>query len=286
MQSLRCYSLPAHVVYQRVQHVVIVFEGLVNFSQRAFVVRSIFSLICYLCACRTPRISPSLTVLAEQTAGGRRGRVAAATDEPPPPPTGPRSHRSATHRTNGTPAHFPPPDKHTNASGQQWKRYTDSPGVGSPPPPPPAPSSPTSSRRDRERRSSPHGSSGSSGVNNTPTSNGGAAVSSTKDKKVRGVPQSFGYVKRGSTSTSTSTTTSTNGHHAVTNGTNGVGVGVGVGTPPTISNGNGKTAQVSAVPRTKVKVSGGTQTCSSDLQPHSKLNFVYFNKVNFILNLT
>lgn len=33
----------------------------------------------------------------------------------------------------------------------------------------------------------------------------------------------------------------------------------------------GKTAQISAVPRTKVKVSGGTQTCSSDLQqPHSE----------------
>lgn len=35
----------------------------------------------------------------------------------------------------------------------------------------------------------------------------------------------------------------------------------------------GKTAQVSAVPRTKLKVSGGTQTCSSDLQQgHSKLS--------------
>lgn len=38
-----------------------------------------------------------------------------------------------------------------------------------------------------------------------------------------------------------------------------------------IQNSSGKTAQVSAVPRTKVKVSGGTQTCSSDLQQsHSK----------------
>lgn len=48
----------------------------------------------------------------------------------------------------------------------------------------------------------------------------------------RAATQSFGYVKRSSTG-------------ATTNGT-----------------------QVSAVPRTKVKVSGGTQTCSSDLQPH------------------
>lgn len=38
---------------------------------------------------------------------------------------------------------------------------------------------------------------------------------------------------------------------------------------------SGKTAAVSAVPRTtKVKVSGGTQTCSSDLQQsHSKCIF-------------
>lgn len=32
----------------------------------------------------------------------------------------------------------------------------------------------------------------------------------------------------------------------------------------------GRTAQVSAVPRTKVKVSGGTQTCTQDLQIHSE----------------
>lgn len=40
---------------------------------------------------------------------------------------------------------------------------------------------------------------------------------------------------------------------------------------------NNKTAQISAVPRTKVKVSGGTQTCSSDLQPHSKFLFSFFH---------
>nr|CAD7452239.1 unnamed protein product [Timema tahoe] len=52
--------------------------------------------------------------------------------------------------------------------------------------------------------------------------------------KVRGVPQSFGYVKRP---------------------TNGCGS----------SKNELRTAQVSAVPRTKLKVSGGTQTCTADL---------------------
>ncbi|KAJ9581339.1 hypothetical protein L9F63_023483, partial [Diploptera punctata] len=56
-----------------------------------------------------------------------------------------------------------------------------------------------------------------------------------KQSKVRGVPQSFGYVKRS------------------TNGCTG-------------NKSELRTAQVSAVPRTKLKVSGGTQTCTSDLQ--------------------
>lgn len=54
--------------------------------------------------------------------------------------------------------------------------------------------------------------------------------------KVKGVPTSFGYVKRSTNGTSPSTKT------------------------------EARTAQVSAVPRTKVKVSGGTQT-TSDLTP-------------------
>lgn len=108
-------------------------------------------------------------MLTEQTT--RRGRA----EEPPPPP-GPRAN-SRSSRNGGVP---------------QWKRYTDSPGVGSPPPPPPpapAPPSPTNARR--ERRGSPHG-------------------SKEKSNKVRGVPQSFGYVKRG-TNTNGTTTTTTNG---------------------------------------------------------------------------
>jgi hypothetical protein len=161
----------------------------------------------------TPRISPGLTVLTEQSS--RRGRA----EEPPPPPAPRVNSRSS---RNGVALQ--------DTKHGQWKRYTDSPGVGSPPPPAPAPSSPTSSRR--ERRSSPHG---------------GKEKGSSK---VRGVPQSFGYVKRSS---------------SATNGTNGTPNG----TAPQVQvlqSQSGKTASVSAVPRTKVKVSGGTQTCSSDLQ--------------------
>lgn len=107
-------------------------------------------------------------MLTEQAS--RRGRV----EEPPPPPAPRVTSRSS---RNGVALQ--------DTKHGQWKRYTDSPGVGSPPPPAPAPSSPTSSRR--ERRSSPHG-------------------GKEKSSKVRGVPQSFGYVKR-----SSSTTNGTNG---------------------------------------------------------------------------
>lgn len=93
----------------------------------------------------------------------------------------------------------------------------------------------------------------------------GQKVSSgTGSGKVRGVPQSFGYVKRHSAGTSPS--------------------------PNGVQNGgkdSARTAQVSAVPRTKVrckrppvsqasiissfqvKVSGGTQTCTTELQANS-----------------
>lgn len=114
-------------------------------------------------------------MLTEQAT--RRGR----TDEPPPPP-GPRPTSRLSR--NGVP-------QFQDTKHGQWKRYTDSPGVGSPPPPPPpapAPSSPTSGRR--ERRGSPHG-------------------SKEKSSKVRGVPQSFGYVKRSTTTNGTSTTNGT-----------------------------------------------------------------------------
>ncbi|XP_022909425.1 protein sickie isoform X3 [Onthophagus taurus] len=171
------------------------------------------------------RINHGLAVLTEQ--GTRRGRLEEPQQPPPTPPgVGPRSSGSSRSSRN------------QNGQCGQWKRYTDSPGVGSPPPPPPpAPSSPGSSRR--ERKSSPHG--------------------ANKDKnssKVRGVPQSFAYVKRSGSSNGTA------------NGTTQTGSGLQQ---------SGKTAQVSAVPRTKVKVSGGTQTCSSDLQPHKNPQFKSFS---------
>ncbi|KAF5274425.1 hypothetical protein FQR65_LT04341 [Abscondita terminalis] len=169
----------------------------------------------------TPRVPGSLTVLTEQSS--RRGRV----EEPPPPPAPRVSSRSSRNATQVQ-----------DAKHGQWKRYTDSPGVGSPPPPPaPAPSSPTSGRR--ERRSSPHG-------------------SKEKSSKVRGVPQSFGYIKRNSNSNGTNGTCTVNGTSSPISG---------------VQNSSGKTAQVSAVPRTKVKVSGGTQTCSSDLQQPPKTQY-------------
>lgn len=92
------------------------------------------------------------------------------------------------------------------------------PAPNHPPPPAPAPPSPPG-----------HGSQGAAGP-------GSAGASGGKGGKVRGVPPSFGYVKR-----------PTSGG----------------------SKGEARTAQVSAVPRTKLKVSGGTQTCTSDYKSYS-----------------
>ncbi|KAL1505332.1 hypothetical protein ABEB36_004923 [Hypothenemus hampei] len=167
-----------------------------------------------------------LTVLTEQTA--KRGGPSTR-DSPPPPAESRGTTSSKSQQRNLQNAE----SKHAISNGHHWKRYGDSPGVGSPPPP--APGSPTSSRR--ERRSSPHG-------------KDSAKANSSSGKSVRGVPQSFGYVKRNGTSS--------NGN-GTTNGTASAG-----------QNHNGKTASVSVVPRTKVKVSGGTQTCSSDLQQSNK----------------
>ncbi|XP_045513406.1 protein sickie isoform X3 [Pieris brassicae] len=165
-----------------------------------------------------------------------------------------------------------------------WKKYTDSPGVGAPPmSQPPAPPSPSHSRKSERRAghhspqhkrekltaaqqlgiaphpqyaaaNSPnqHGSrqggsaqlqSPSGGSRPSSVSSGNGSSSSSKAKG----PQNFGYAKR-------------------QNGTQQP--------PPLPANGppqhthSGRTAQVTAVPRTKVKVSGGTQTCTQDLQIH------------------
>ncbi|KAJ0181099.1 hypothetical protein K1T71_003184 [Dendrolimus kikuchii] len=172
-----------------------------------------------------------------------------------------------------------------------WKKYTDSPGVGAPVvnQPTPAPPSPSHGRKG-ERRTGHHSpqhhkrekltaaqqlgiaphpqypaavppsssqhssrsagsqlqspSGGSSRPSSVSSGGNGSSCSSSKAK----VPQSFGYVKRQN----------------------------GVPQPPQPPPPNvppqhghsGRTAQVSAVPRTKVKVSGGTQTCTQDLQIH------------------
>ncbi|XP_045507322.1 protein sickie isoform X2 [Colias croceus] len=172
----------------------------------------------------------------------------------------------------------PPPRQDTT-----WKKYTDSPGVGAPPlNQPPAPPSPSHSRKSERRAGhhSPqhkrekltaaqqlgiaphpqypaanapnqHGPRGggaqlqspSGGSRPSSVSSGNGSSSSGKAK----APQNFGYVKR------------QNGAQQP---------------PPLPANGppqhphGGRTAQVSAVPRTKVKVSGGTQTCTQDLQIH------------------
>lgn len=106
------------------------------------------------------------------------------------------------------------------------------------------PSSPTSSRKEK---SSP-----SHSRRSTP-----AAKSSSRTK---GVPQNFGYIKR-SNGTATANEIQTN----------------------TVLLAGGRTAHVSAVPRTnKIKVSGGTQTATADFQPSK--NFLIRRFLKFSLN--
>ncbi|CAH0405880.1 unnamed protein product [Chilo suppressalis] len=167
-----------------------------------------------------------------------------------------------------------------------WKKYTDSPGVGTPPlnVPAQAPPSPSHGRKG-ERRTGHHSpqhhkrekltaaqqlgiaphpqypvaNSGNqhssrtggsqlqspSGASSRPSSVSSGGNGSSCSSKAK-VPQNFGYVKR------------QNGVQQPSPQANG---------PPPHGH-SGRTAQVSAVPRTKVKVSGGTQTCTQDLQIH------------------
>ncbi|VEN52971.1 unnamed protein product [Callosobruchus maculatus] len=159
---------------------------------------------------------------AGSASGGRRqGGGGGPSRESPPPPPAPRATSKS---RNGAPS---PPAVIVHHQQQ--------------PPPAPAPGSPPAGRR----KGSPHSHSGSK-------EKGGGG-----NKGARGVPQSFGYVKRNG-----------NGGHqtVVVNGAaNGQAIMQVVQNPAT-----GKTQAVSVVPRTKVKVSGGTQTCSSDLQQSHK----------------
>ncbi|KAJ8985737.1 hypothetical protein NQ317_014390 [Molorchus minor] len=169
------------------------------------------------------RLNTGLTVLTEQS--GRRG---GSRDSPPSPSSPPRHLQTLPERY--------PPSKTPNMGGATVETLHRLPRrrIAAPSPGP--------------RAVQPHV--GKEGEEVWPSRGSSKEKSS---KGVRGVPQSFGYVKRNG-----------NGLNGTTNGAgNGQNVQV-------IQSQSGKTAAVSAVPRTKVKVSGGTQTCSSDLQQAHK----------------
>ncbi|XP_017875631.2 protein sickie isoform X2 [Ceratina calcarata] len=131
----------------------------------------------------------------------------------------------------------------SSSNSQQWKKYIEAGAArdrerdkeGAPP-------SPSPSRRSQDKHRKQAMAEYANGEKPQKVSSG---TSTSGSSKVRGVPQSFGYVKRHSAGTSPS--------------------------PNGVQNGkdSARTAQVSAVPRTKVKVSGGTQTCTTELQANS-----------------
>ncbi|KAK9307737.1 hypothetical protein QLX08_001985 [Tetragonisca angustula] len=132
----------------------------------------------------------------------------------------------------------------SSSNSQQWKKYIEAGAArdrerdkeGAPP-------SPNPSRRSQDKHRKQAMAEYANGEKPQKVSSG---TSTSGSSKVRGVPQSFGYVKRHSAGTSPS--------------------------PNGVQNGgkdSARTAQVSAVPRTKVKVSGGTQTCTTELQANS-----------------
>ncbi|XP_034945344.1 protein sickie isoform X2 [Chelonus insularis] len=135
----------------------------------------------------------------------------------------------------------------SNSNSQQWKKYIEAGAArdrerdkeG-------APSSPSPSRRSQDKHKKQTMAEYTNGEKPQKVSSG--TSTSSGSSKVRGVPQSFGYVKRHSAGTSSSPNGVQNGGKDAT-----------------------RTAQVSAVPRTKVKVSGGTQTCTTELQANSSI---------------
>ncbi|XP_043498796.1 protein sickie isoform X2 [Polistes fuscatus] len=140
----------------------------------------------------------------------------------------------------------------SSSNSQQWRKYIeagtarererDKEGT---------PTSPSPSRRSQDKHRKQTMAEYANGEKaqkvSSGTSTGNSSNSSGSSNKVRGVPQSFGYVKRHSAGTSPSP-------NGVQNGSKDAAT---------------RTAQVSAVPRTKVKVSGGTQTCTTELQANS-----------------
>ncbi|XP_072747165.1 protein sickie isoform X7 [Anoplolepis gracilipes] len=129
-----------------------------------------------------------------------------------------------------------------SSNSQQWKKYIEA-GVARERDKEGAPPSPSPSRRSQDKHRKQAMAEYANGEKPQKVSSG---TSTSGSSKVRGVPQSFGYVKRHSAGTSPSPNGVQNGNKDAT-----------------------RTAQVSAVPRTKVKVSGGTQTCTTELQANS-----------------
>ncbi|XP_018337514.1 PREDICTED: protein sickie [Trachymyrmex septentrionalis] len=129
-----------------------------------------------------------------------------------------------------------------SSNSQQWKKYIEA-GAARERDKEGAPPSPSPSRRSQDKHRKQTMAEYANGEKPQKVSSG---TSTSNSSKVRGVPQSFGYVKRHSAGTSSSPNGVQNGSKDAT-----------------------RTAQVSAVPRTKVKVSGGTQTCTTELQANS-----------------
>ncbi|XP_015599262.1 protein sickie isoform X3 [Cephus cinctus] len=135
----------------------------------------------------------------------------------------------------------------SSSNSQQWKKYIEAGAArdrdrdkeGAPP-------SPSPSRRSQVRGDKHRKQAMAEYANGEKPQKVSSGTSTSGSSKVRGVPQSFGYVKRHSAGTSPSPNGAQNGGKDAA-----------------------RTAQVSAVPRTKVKVSGGTQTCTTELQANS-----------------
>nr|KAF7435986.1 hypothetical protein H0235_004177 [Vespula pensylvanica] len=144
----------------------------------------------------------------------------------------------------------------SSSNSQQWRKYIEAGAArdrerdkeGAPPSPSPSRRSQDKHRKQTmaEYANGEKAQKVSSGTSTGNSSSGGGGGGGSSNK-VRGVPQSFGYVKRHSAGTSPSP-------NGVQNGSKDAAT---------------RTAQVSAVPRTKVKVSGGTQTCTTELQANS-----------------
>lgn len=126
--------------------------------------------------------------------------------------------------------------------------------------------SPGSSRREKGSSSPGHSRRAHHSHNGSPSkSSSSTNVSGSRSK---GVPQSFGYIKRTNGSSMASNIINMDGQHQLLIGANSNNANI---SPNNGFQGGNRTAHVSAVPRSgKMKVSGGTQTCSTDMQTTSR----------------